>query len=178
MNKFQPNTFFLSSSVRTSLLTLAQGRSLGHHTGRHSTLPHPGLLRPVENFNISGMNARNCAYRNKWGYAYKTPNPQNNYLLFFIFSANITAYICPWKVTRPPNWSVFFLAPSGLSSAGWVFQHQRYECPQLCLKSIGPGQVNPCGGSYVKSYWAIVHTQLSIFFLLLYIWFRPAMKYV
>lgn len=48
-------TRFLSSSVRASLRTFAQGRSLGHQTGRHSALPHPGLLRPVEYFSISGI---------------------------------------------------------------------------------------------------------------------------
>lgn len=54
-------TLFLSSSVRASLRTFAHGRSLGHHTGRHSGLPQPGLLRPVEYFNISGIKFRSCA---------------------------------------------------------------------------------------------------------------------
>lgn len=56
-------TRFFSSSVRTSLRTFAQGRSLGHQTGRHSCLPHPGLLLPVEYFNISGMKFLSCAYK-------------------------------------------------------------------------------------------------------------------
>ncbi len=59
------NTFFFCSSVLTSLRTLAQGTSLGHHTGRHSVFPHPGLLLPVEYLSISGINARNCACQNR-----------------------------------------------------------------------------------------------------------------
>lgn len=54
-------TFCLSSSVRASMRTLAQGSSLGHHAGRVDSRPHPGLPRPVEYFSISGMKARNCA---------------------------------------------------------------------------------------------------------------------
>ena len=54
-------TFFLSSSVRTSLRTFAHGTSAGHQMGRHSFLPQLGLPQPVEYFSISGMNVRSCA---------------------------------------------------------------------------------------------------------------------
>jgi len=54
-------TFCLSSSMRTSLRTFAHGMSSGHQIGRHSSLPQPGLPRPVEYFSISGMNVRSCA---------------------------------------------------------------------------------------------------------------------
>lgn len=54
-------TFFFVSSHLTSLRTFAQGTSAGHQIGRYSGLPHPGLLRPVEYFSISGINALSCA---------------------------------------------------------------------------------------------------------------------
>lgn len=50
------------SSVRTSLRTLAHGMSSGHQMGLQLSLPQPGLPRPVEYFNISGMKARSCAW--------------------------------------------------------------------------------------------------------------------
>lgn len=54
-------TLCFCSSVRTSLRTLAQGMSSGHHTGLQLSLPQPGFPLPVEYFNISGINARSCA---------------------------------------------------------------------------------------------------------------------
>ena len=47
--------------MRTSLRTFAHGMSDGHQIGRHSSLPHPGLPRPVEYFNMRGINERSCA---------------------------------------------------------------------------------------------------------------------
>ncbi|TNN65192.1 hypothetical protein EYF80_024599 [Liparis tanakae] len=47
--------------LRTSLRTLAQGMSSGHHSGLQLSLPQPGFPRPVEYFSISGMNARSWA---------------------------------------------------------------------------------------------------------------------
>lgn len=55
-------TFCLSSSVLASLLTLAHGKSLGHHGGRVDSLPQPGFPLPVEYFNIRGMKALSCAW--------------------------------------------------------------------------------------------------------------------
>lgn len=55
-------TLCFCSSVRTSLRTLAQGMSSGHHTGLQLSLPQPGFPRPVEYFSISGMNARSWAW--------------------------------------------------------------------------------------------------------------------
>lgn len=57
-----PLTLCFCSSVRTSLRTLAQGMSSGHHTGLQLSFPHPGFPRPVEYFSISGMNARSWAW--------------------------------------------------------------------------------------------------------------------
>lgn len=55
------HTLCFCSSVRTSLRTLAQGMSSGHHAGLQLSLPHPGFPLPVEYFSISGMNARSWA---------------------------------------------------------------------------------------------------------------------
>jgi len=58
-------TFTLTSSLRSSLLTFDQGTSSGHQTGRVLSFPQPGLPRPVEYLSISGMNMRSCACNNQ-----------------------------------------------------------------------------------------------------------------
>ena len=55
------------------------------------------------------------------------------YPFLVFFSASITAYISPRKITWPPRRATFSLTPTRLTAASWIFEHFWDEVTQLCL---------------------------------------------